>query len=507
MTNLAVSPGTLSPGLYLKVNLIAGAGAVGIGALRVLLLSPRASTGNLVADEEVRAGEGEDSAAVAFGNGTYGHLAARQIYAKFPTAQIDFAAPTAGAGAATGSITFSGTPSQNTAVEVTVAGRTFQLGWLAGEAIGDIRDKVIAAINQRSDRLPVTASAGGAGVVTITSKVTGNIGNDVRIRARLLFAQSDDEAVTPDTLTALAGGTTDPDVTDILGVAQGREYHYIVPCLSNADAVATAASSNAARIRDFIAANNEGLSAKLQQLIYASTTTLAAATAAAVSRNSGFVQHVLCINGQSLPCEFAAAEAGDRLASVSVDPASNRIGNVIGSGLFGSVNPVADKPTPAQTESAIGSGVSIVSYDTGGNLFAVRPVTTYSQTESGGPDRRLLDTQNVDAAYIIARDLRGALPAEFPNAKVQRDTAPGQEPPPVGVIEERDIRTFVIGRLRVWQRNGVILGAALDAAVEDGSLSVRVNDLDPTQVDIVVPLQVIPGLAKFGVVVNRQPVV
>jgi hypothetical protein len=60
--------------------------------------------------------------------------------------------------------------------------------------------------------------------------------------------------------------------------------------------------------------------------------------------------------------------------------------------------------------------------------------------------------------------------------------------------------------LRAWQRGGVVLQSALDEAIADGSLAVEVNANDPSQVDILVPLKIIPPLAKFGVVVNREPV-
>jgi len=502
----AVSPGTLTPGLYLKVNLIAGAAAPSIGPLRCLIVSPKASTGDLTEDTEVRAGGGADTAALAFGNGSPGHLAAKQLYASEATALVDFAAPVAGAGAATATITLSGAPTANNAVEIVLMGRTIQVGWLIGETSSDVRDKIITAVNSRDDDLLVVASSGGAGVVTLTAKVTGLVGNDVKVKANLIEPQSGTEAVTPNGITAFTGGTTDPDFSNILDAAQGREYHYIVACMSNTDAEQTASSSNAERVLAHIELYNEGLEAKLQQLVYASTGAQASAEAAAIARNVGYAQHVLCVNAGSLPCEFAGAEAGDRLSAVGVDPAANRIGNQIGSSLYGSDDITNDKPTPSQTESAIGNGVSIISYDAAENLIAVRPVTTFSQNPAGGPDRRLLDTQNVDAAYIIARDLRAALPAEFPNAKITRDIPPGGDPPPAGVIEERDIKVFVISRLRVFQRNGVILHTALDEAIADGSLVVEVNDFDPTQVDILVPIQVIPPLAKFGVVVNREPV-
>lgn len=503
---LAVSPATLTPGTYLKVNLIAGAASPSIGPLKILLLAPQSSAGDLIDDTEIRSGGGADTAGISFGVGTLGHLAAKQIYAGNATAEVDFGAPVAGTGAAISTITLGGVPTSNNAVEITLMGRSIAVGWLIGESNSDIRDKIILAINRLDDDLAVVASSGGAGVVTLTFKVPGLVGNDCIVKTRLTLPQSGSETTAPLVNTQFTGGVTDPDYSNILDSAQGTEYHYIVECLSNTDAELATSSSNAERAIDHIKLFNEGLEASLQQLIYASTATQAAAELAAIARNEGFVQHVLCVNAGSLPCEFAGAEAGDRLSFISIDPAANRIGNVIGSGLFGSDDTNTDKPTPAETESAIGNGVSIISYAANGDLLSVRPITTFSQTPSGGPDRRLLDTQNVDAAYIVARDLRSSLPAEFPNAKIQKDAPPGGEPPPVGVIEERDIKVFVISRLRVFQNNGVILKSALDTVIDDGTLIVQVNDFDPSQVDIVVPLQVIPPLAKFGIVVNREPV-
>jgi phage tail sheath gpL-like len=507
MATLAVSPGTLTPGFYLSVNLIAGSGAPSVGDLRVLLLTPKASTGDLTVDTEIRPGEGADSAAVAYGVGSLGNLMAQKLYEKFPTAQIDFGAPTAGSGTATKTVTFTGSPTGNNVVEVSVAGRVFQEAWLAGESASDIRDKVVARLLAETHRLPTTAAAGSTGAFSISSKVTGVVGNDIKVRVRLLYPATGTEASDSGTFANLTGGTTDASFVDILAAAQGREYHYIVLGISNADAVDTTSSSNVERAIVHVKAYNNGLNAKLQQIIYATTGSLSAAIPGAIARNEGFVQHFHCTNAQGLPGEWAAAEAGDRLRAVSLDPAANRIGNVlIGTDLYGSANINADKPTPAQCETAIAAGITIASYSANDDVFVVRPVTTYSQSQTGSPDRRLLDVQNVDATYIVARDLRSALPAEFPNAKITKDVPAGGELPPAGVIEERDIKAFVISRLRSWQRSGVVLGSALDTVIANGELSVRVNDSDPTQVDIFVPISIVPPLAKFGTVVNRNPV-
>lgn len=506
---LAVGPGQLTPGLYLVVDLLAGAASPGTGTLRVALMASASSAGDLTDDTEVREGGGEVTAQTAFGIGTVGALAAKQIYDVFPAAVVDFIAPTAGAGTATLNLTAAGVPTSANSVLIDIMGREFEVAWLTAETADDIRDKVIDAINQRTAELACTAVSGGVGIVTVNSKVDGNVGNDIKVSAVLSGAQTGSEtflgAVVP---TPLAGGTTDPDFTIAVSNLEGREYAYILPCLSNTDAANVATSNNMSRTVDHINNFNTGLNAKLEQVIVGITTTIALATAASADANGAqndvTGELILCINGRGLPGELGGREVGGWLLGLSTDPAVNRIGEDMSS-YIGAVDLIADSPTVAQSETALGNGVALVGYTAQGLEVLVRPVTTHSQDSTGAPDRRLLDAQNVAATYIVARDMRSALPAEFPNAKIVPDTEPGTDPPPVGVIEERDIKAFVISRLRFWQTQGVITKASLDTAINGGTLIVQVNASDPTQVDIVLPFSIVQPLAKFGVVVQRVP--
>lgn len=504
----AVGPGTLTPGLYLVVDLLAGAASPGTGTLRVALMGTKSSAGDLVDDTEVRQGGGEVSAQTAFGIGTAPALAAKLIYDTFPAAVVDFISPAAGAGVATLDVTLSGAPTTNNSVLCDVMGREFEVGWLTGETADDVKDKIIDAINQRTAELACVASDGGVGVVTIDSKVAGNIGNDIKVQFILGAAQSGTEAVDTNTPTPLAGGTTDPDFTNALAALEGQEYAYILPCLSNTDIANIATANNASRVIAHINNFNTGLNAKLEQMVVGITTTIAEATASSVAANScgndPTGELVLCINGRGLPSELAGREVGGWLLGLSTDPAVNRIDELM-TGYIGAKDKIADNPTVAQSETAIGNGVALVGYTAQGQERMLRPVTTHSQDATGAPDRRLLDAQNVAATYIVARDMRSALPAEFPNAKLSKDTEPGEDPPPRGVIEERDIKQFVISRLRFWQTQGVITKQSLDTAINGGTLIVEVDPQDATQVNIVLPFSIVQPLAKFGVVVQRVP--
>ncbi len=505
----AVASATLTPGIYITVDLLAGTASPGTGDLKVALIASKSAAGDLTADTEVRASGGEADASAGYGVGTVGHLAAKLIYQEHGEAQIDMIAPTSGTNTATLDLTAAGSPTGTQVVDMDVAGRTGELAWLAGETADQIKQKMIDWIVGKSDDCPATASTGGVGVTTVDSKVDGNIGNDIKVKAKLRYAQTGTETLIGAVVhTALAGGTTDPDITTALTYLVGKEYHYIVACLSNADAGNVAASNNAKKLYTHIFNLNTGLDAKLQQDIIGYSGAYATAQASTVHANSfnnaEFSQMIECLNALSLPGEIAGRECGGRLAAISLDPAANRIGEVLG-GLYGAPDKNADKPTSPESEACLGNGVSLITYNPMDQVILSRAVTTHSKDAAGGADRRLLDTQNVDAAYIIARDLRATLPIEFANAKIQKDSQPGDEPPPAGVIEERDIKTFIISRLRFWVTEGVVHRASLDAYIAAGKLIVLVDSTDPTQVNMVVPFEILQPLAKMGLVAQRVP--
>jgi len=503
-----VAPSVVTPGLYLSVNLLAGSQSTGAGNRRIAILASKSASGNLTNDTERRTITSADDASTAFGPGTLGHLAAKIIFNKWPAAPVDVVSPAPGATLATLAVTAAGAPTSASVADVDVCGRTSQVTWEVGESPTQFAAKIIAWLNGLNDDLPVTSAAGAAGVLNINSKVNGNIGNDIIVEMKLR-AQTGTETLTGATTpTKLAGGTTDPDLTTALTALVGRTYRYIIPCLSNTDAANVLASNNIKKTRTHINLYNTGLDARLQQQVVGYTGTVASAIASTPHTNSGgndgTGEMILCIGGRSMPAEFAAWEAVGRAYATSLDPAANRIGELC-EWLYGSHDVVADKPTAAESEQAIGGGVSLVSYNAQDAMFLVRAVTMHSQTTTGGADRRLLDTQNVDAVYDIAEDLQTALPQEFPNSKITADSDNPTDPLPPRTVTPRDIKAFIVSRMFTWAKLGVVDRTKLQTAVDAGDFIVEINSTDASQVDIVVPASILPPLAKMGVQVNRVP--
>jgi phage tail sheath gpL-like len=476
--------------------------------MAVALVAPKSSAGDLTVDTEVRTGAGEASASVAFGPGTVGHQTAKQIWTKYPASEIDFIAPTAGAGSATLDLTFANSPTSNITVYLDIHGVEFEVAWLAGESADDIRDTVISAINERTSQLMVAASTGGTGIVTITAKIAGNVGNDILIYASL-SEQSGTETINSGTSvsSALSGGSSDPDLTNALAALSAKEYDIILPCLSNTDVANTASTNNLKRIVNHISAYNSGLNAKLQQFVVGYTGTVALAVATSSHSNSAnnvdFGEIILCIAGRDLPSVLAGREVADWLVRYSSDPSANRIGQIF-DGIVGAKDKLTNTPTDAELQTLIGNGVSPISYTKQLSPKLVRPVTTHSQDDAGGADRRVLDVQNVVAEYVVARDIRDTLPSAFPQAKISEDLAEGEEPVP-GVTEVRDVKAWLGDRLMAWADDGVLNKARVRTVISDGSLIVQVNGTDATQVDIVLPKKIVQPWAKTSLVSQREP--
>lgn len=497
----AVASSVKTPGFYLLINLLGAPPNPGTAALRTLLMAPKSSAGNITANTEVRQCFGEADVATALGAGTPGHLAAKKFFQRFGLGRLDVIAPTASAGAAaTGTQTFTGPATENSTVRFRIHGRQIDVPWLNGEAATTFVTRAVATINQFATDLFVTASDATGGSILFTAKVAGPWGNDVRLFASVIEGGGG-IAVTVNP-TACTGGTTEPSFATALSTVSTTEYARIVPCLSNADAADTSSSSNGERLSNHLTNFGQGNGALLQVGVIGVTGTTSNAKAGAIDRNNPAMQYVLGRNWDDLPCELAAAEAGDALQFITRERANfNRIGNR--HELYGPRDIVANKLSATEIEDLLNNGVSPLDIDVlTGMPFLVEPITTHS-TSSGAPDYRAYHLSDTDAMFQIFRGLRTSTPIEFANASISPDLPAGADPLPKGVVEVRDVLAFIISQLRIQVRNGVASGVALDASIANGQLSVEIDSVDTSQVNIFVPTSIIKPLAKFGLVAAK----
>lgn len=497
---LAVSPSNPRPGFYMTANLLRSATSPGSAGLKGLIISPPATSGgDIGVGTEIRPVFAKEDVQTAIGRGL-GFYAYQILLLNDPEAIIDLVACAESAGAAaTGTLTFAGTVTADETWACTIMGVEIELSRLVGDSADTAKTAAITKINEKVDSIFGVASSGGTGIITFTANSKGPAGNDVRTRVKRIAGAGGTLAWGAATLT---GGTTEPDMTTALALVQAKEYDYILVCISNAEAQASG-TTNMSRLEDHIDLLGSGSRAKLQQGVVGSTGSIASAKTGAIGRNSPVLDHLTGVNFESLPCQLAGFEVGDRMRRRRLESNANRVLTKM-KGIFGSADPIADDPTDAEATDALNNGVSLCGYNAQNEAILLRSVTTHSQDSTGNPDRRCFDTSNVDALYDYWKDMRTAIPQEFLNpegqqVKVVKNRTEEDEELPAGVVEERDIRNFVIRRTEAfWIPKGVIHGERFREAVESGELAVEVNAADDTQVDIYLPAKAVPILAKIG---------
>lgn len=495
---LAVDPSNPKPGLYLTVDLLRGTSSPGAQGLRCGLISPPATTpGNIVIGTEIRPVFSAEDVELAIGRGL-GYFAYKTLIANDPLALVDLIAPAESAGAAAAQIlTFASAPTSNQTWLVYIMGVACQVAWNVGEANTLAKTNAVTSINQQAADLFAIASAGAGGVVNLTARSKGPCGNDVTVRVVPVSGAGGTLVASGATLV---GGTTEIDLTTALATAAGKEYDFLFPCLSNADA--QSATGNPQRVTTHIDTYKSGSNAKLQQAVIGSTGTTASAKTDTIARNHTNLEHVNSVNDESLPCEVAAAELGDRMRRRRREINANRVLQPL-KRVRGAADKVTNNPTDAQAIDALSNGVTIMGYTANGQLMLLRSITTHSQDTLGNPDKRCFDTNEVDSLYDYGKDLRAFIPQQFltPDAqvKIAKNRVEGDEPLPAGVVEERDVRSAIFSRtVDFWVPKGVIDGDAFRASEADGTLLVQVNASDPTQCDIFIPAKVFKIAAKFG---------
>lgn len=499
-----ISPTVKTPGFALRVDLLAGAASPGSDVKKACLIAVKAAGGTITADTQlVEAVAGEATVGTYLGAGTPGHLASKRLFEEYGLAQLDVCSPAAPAGVtATGTITFAAGPvTVQWTVYCWIAGRKITTYWGVGEGVATAEARLIAAINALGSEMPVIASSGGAGIVTLTFRVVGLIGNDCCYRVQMVGGAG---GTCTATAAKLTGGTLEPTCANVLTLIEGKEYDLYCLCVSNAEAQSCIVTTDPGRLKASINTRAEGFQAKLQQAVIGVTDALATAKTGAGNLDHTRSQLVFCLNGESLPSEFAGAEVGARLKAEGLDPAANRIEQEYLATLYGCASPALDYPTAVEVEDALNTGLTIITYSPSGALRPSRPITSYHKDSSGNADYRCFDTSQVTGSDAIAKDLRVNVPREFKGAKLSPDIAPGAQEPPKGVVQVKDVYAFVAGRMRYWVNQGVADATKWAAAVANGTFAVEVDPTDDAQCNIVLPEDVVAPLAKFSCIVQKR---
>lgn len=193
---------------------------------KLLVLGQMLSSGTAAANVPVRI-TSADQAQQLFGRGSmlaqmFRHLKAANRYHE--TWALPQAENAAGA-AATGTWTFGGEASAAGTLNLCIAGQRVQVAVAVGDDGAAVATKAATAVAATPD-LPVAAAVADA-VVTLTCRWKGETGNDIDLRANY-YDETTPAGITV-AMTAMAGGTSNPDIAPTIA-AMGDEWWNGIVC-------------------------------------------------------------------------------------------------------------------------------------------------------------------------------------------------------------------------------------------------------------------------------------
>jgi len=233
MTFNQIPSGAIASAVFIEQN-YKRAGIPGPLAQRVALFG-QYNTGFTPTNNTAKQIFSADEAATLYGLGSMIHRMAIKLFASMAggLVSIDVFPLAAGVGQAVGSIAFTGPATSSGTYALYISGDLVAVPVLEGDTASEIADAVAAAITAKLN-LPVTAVA-STGTATLTAKWVGLSGNQITIQEDLELADSASEPTGIGTvITAMTGGTSDPDITTALANFGGTFYTWVV-CPYNTD--------------------------------------------------------------------------------------------------------------------------------------------------------------------------------------------------------------------------------------------------------------------------------
>ena len=385
------------PGKYAEFSTALAVRTLPGNLQRTLILGQRLAAGTVAANTVVDVFSDVD-AATYFGRGSIAHLMVSAALDANPRLSLQvIAMDDAGAGVlATGTITVVGTASSAGVLTAQVGDVLVQVA----VASADTPTVMAAALKAQFDAqpdLPVTATV-AAGVVTLTAKNKGTLGNAIKVAASVTAT-----GVTA-TPTVMASGATDPTLATALAVVYASGHNIIITPWND--------STNLTALRTHLDSVSGPLEKRGCIGIAAHTGTLAAATTLAPTINSGRISMILVPNAYENSYEVAAAYGA--VVAFEEDPA--RPLNTLG--LTGiAAPPLANRLSRTEQETCLYNGVTPSEVGPGDVVQIVRAITTYIKDAGGTPDISLLDLTTIRTLDYARKAWVDRISLRFPRSK------------------------------------------------------------------------------------------
>ena len=280
--------------------------------------------------------------------------------------------------AASGSITFTGAASTAGTLNVIVGGEKVQVGVAAADAQDVIAAAVVAGITAKTD-CPVTAAVdgGNSNQVNLTHRHKGELGNDLTVD--VLFDSASQPTAPAIAITAMAGGTGNPDINTAIAAMGDEWYNWIIMPWTD--------STNMTALETELVDRFSPLRQIGCRAFAPVSGTYGSAQAYGDSRNS---PHVTCMGSGLAPQPayiWAAVNAVVAANSLANDPSRQ----LRGLSLPYLIPPAAeDRFTNTERNNLLYDGISTYTVDAGGVVRIEAQITMYQENASGLPDDSML---------------------------------------------------------------------------------------------------------------------
>lgn len=450
------------PGKYLEFNTKLAVRTLPANAQEVLILGQRLAEGSVNALTPTRVFS-DAEAAVCFGQGSMLHRMVRAAIRAYPYISITCLAldDAAASVVATGSATLAGTATGSGVTTVQVGMDLVQVAVASGDTAADIAAALKAQADQQPD-LPVAVTA-AAGVLTITARHKGKLGNLIKIAASCTAA-----GLTA-TAAPMSGGDVDPGMAAALALVASAGHDVIItPYADETGLIA---------LREHLEFTGGPLEQRGAVAAYALAGTLASATTLAGLVNHGRISGALLRGAWRLPWEIAAAY-GAVIASEE-DPA-RPLDTLVLTGV--DAPDVADRLTRTEQEVLLRNGVAPLEVGPDGtSVQIVRAITTYTVDPQGIEDVSLLDLTTIRTLDYVRRAIRERVALRFPREKLSSRTPPAVRGEILDVL-------FKLEELEIVEEV---------EANKDGVLCER-DSQDVNRLNAKVPTDIVNGLHVFA---------
>jgi len=370
-----------------------------------------------------------------------------------------------GAGnAATGTIVVSGPAATAGTLNLYIAGKVVQVGIANADSATAVATAVANAINANTD-LPVTAAA-ATSTVTVTARHKGENGNGIDIRANYFTGQEFPAGISLN-ITAMSGGTGNPDISDAIAAMSDTWFNVIVMPWTDAANLTALEAELTDRFGPMRAI--DGLAIAAHRGNHAGLTTLGQ------SRNSPHLS-IFENNGYPVsPCERAAMIAAQVAKSAQNDAA--RPFQTLG--LVGDMAPVeSERFTASERNLLLFDGISTALVDAGGVVRIERAITTYTENEFGAPDTSYLDVNTLLTLSYLRYSWRARVLQKFPRFKLAQDGTRGDN-----VMTPKKMKAEMVALAGDWHELGLV--EDLDQFKAD--LVCAIDPQDPNRLNMILP--------------------